>query len=130
VLTINLNRCVQYAVNHKLDYCEYLSQVIDLCHKVQSAYNENLKELQAHGMLPLFDAGYINIDRQYLTIVINGLVEAAEFMGHQINDNPEYLKFVSRPSSDLWRSTTAVPHQRGDVQLRDNSGRERGCEAC
>ena len=75
VLTINLNRCVQYAVNHKMDYLEYLSGVIDLCHKVQLAYNENLKELQEHGMLPLFDAGYINIGRQYLTIGINGPAE-------------------------------------------------------
>lgn len=94
VLTINLNRCIQYAVNHNLDYKEYLSHVIDLCHKVQLAYNENLKELQKNGMLPLFDAGYINLSRQYLTIGVNGLVEAAEFMGLKINDNPQYLEFV------------------------------------
>ena len=94
VLTINLNRCVQYAVNHKKDYLEYLGGIIDLCHKVQTAYNENLKELQAHGMLPLFDAGYININRQYLTIGINGLVEAAEFMGLKITPNDDYQHFV------------------------------------
>ena len=94
VLTINLNRCIQYAVNHKIDYLEYLGGVIDLCHKVQLAYNENLKELQAHGMLPLFDAGYINIGRQYLTIGINGLVEAAEFMGLRITPNEKYQQFV------------------------------------
>ena len=94
VLTINLNRCVQYAVNHGIDYLEYLSEIIDLCHKVQLAYNENLKELQSHGMLPLFDAGYINISRQYLTIGINGLVEAAEFMGLKITPNDDYQRFV------------------------------------
>ena len=85
---------MQYAVNHKMDYLEFLADIIDTCHKVQLAYNENLKELQKHGMLPLFDAGYINISRQYLTIGINGLVEAAEFMGLQITDNPDYLHFV------------------------------------
>ena len=94
VLTVNLNRCIQYAVNHQMDYKEYLGEIIDLCHKVQMAYNENLKELQEHGMLPLFDAGYINLGRQYLTIGVNGLVEAAEFMGLKIKDNPEYLAFV------------------------------------
>ncbi len=94
VLTINLNRCIQYAVNKKMDYKAYLEEIIDLCHKVQLAYNENLKDLQKHGMLPLFDAGYINMGRQYLTIGVNGLVEAAEFMGLKINDNPEYLHFV------------------------------------
>ena len=94
VLTINLNRCIQYAVNNGKDYKEFLLDIIDLCHKVQLAYNENLKDLQAHGMLPLFDAGYINIARQYLTIGVNGLVEAAEFMGIPINDNPQYREFV------------------------------------
>lgn len=94
VLTINLNRCVQYAQNNGKDYKEYLGSVIDLCHKVQLAYNENLKELQKHGMLPLFDAGYINLGRQYLTIGVNGLVEAAEFMGLEITPNDKYCEFV------------------------------------
>ncbi len=94
VLTINLNRCIQYAVKNKMDYMEFLGHIIDLCHKVQTAYNENLKDLQKQGMLPLFDAGYINMSRQYLTIGVNGLVEAAEFMGLKINDNPDYLHFV------------------------------------
>lgn len=94
VLTINLNRCVQYAVNHEQDYLKFLEHIINLCHQVQLAYNENLKALQKHGMLPLFDAGYININRQYLTIGINGLVEAAEFMGLRITPNDDYLHFV------------------------------------
>lgn len=94
VLTINLNRCIQFAVNNNLDYKEYLTHIIELCHKVQLAYNENLKELLRNHMLPLFYAGYINIDRQYLTIGINGLVEAAEFMGLDITPNEEYKKFV------------------------------------
>lgn len=94
VLTINLNRCIQYAVNNGLDYKEYLAQVVDLVHKVQLAYNENLKEFLKNGMLPLFDAGYINMSRQYLTIGVNGLVEAAEFLGLKITDNPDYLAFV------------------------------------
>ncbi len=96
VLTVNLNRCIQYAVNNQLDYIDFLSEVVDLCHKVQTAYNENLKELQANGMLPLFDAGYINMSRQYLTIGVNGMVEAAEFMGLKINDNADYRNFVQR----------------------------------
>lgn len=96
VLTINLNRCIQDAVNKGEDYAERLTHVIDVCHKVQLAYNENLKELASRGMLPLFDAGYINIARQYLTIGVNGLVEAAEFLGLSITDNPDYLAFVQK----------------------------------
>lgn len=94
VLTINLNRCVQYADKNGISYLDYLESVVDLCHKAQLAYNENLKDLQNKGMLPLFDAGYININRQYLTIGVNGLVEAAQFKGIRIDDNPDYVRFV------------------------------------
>ena len=52
--------------------------------------------MQSKGMLPLFDAGYINMGRQYLTIGINRLVEAAEFLGIEINDNPKYEAFVQQ----------------------------------
>ena len=94
VLTINLNRCIQYAVKNNMHYMVFLEEVVDLTHKVQLAYNENLKELMKKGMLPLFDSGYINIGRQYLTIGVNGLVEAAEFLGIPINDNKDYETFV------------------------------------
>lgn len=94
VLTINLNRCIQYAKKKGMSHLAYLEDIVDLVHKVQLGYNENLMMLQEKGMLPLFDAGYINMGRQYLTIGVNGLVEAAEFLGIQINDNPEYVRFV------------------------------------
>jgi ribonucleoside-triphosphate reductase len=94
VLTINLNRCVQFAKRTGQSYTAFLEEVVDLTHKVQTAYNENLKMFQQKGMLPLFDAGFINISRQYLTIGVNGLVEAAESLGIDINPNPSYLSFV------------------------------------
>jgi ribonucleoside-triphosphate reductase len=96
VLTINLNRCIQSAVRKGIHYMFFLEEVVDLVHKVQMAYNENLKYMQEKGMLPLFDAGYINMARQYLTIGVNGLVEAAEFLGIEINDNPRYVEFVQQ----------------------------------
>ncbi len=94
VLTINLNRCIQYAIKKDIPYQDFLDDVVNLVHKVQLAYNENLKHMHKQGMLPLFDAGYINMSRQYLTIGVNGLVEAAEFLDIKINDNPKYLHFV------------------------------------
>ena len=94
VLTINLNRCIQHAANAGLPHLSFLEGVVDLVHKVQMAYNENLKDLYNKGMLPLFNAGYINMERQYLTIGVNGLVEAAEALGIEINDNPRYTAFV------------------------------------
>ena len=95
VLTVNLNRCVQQATREGRSYIEYLDDIIDLMHKVQLAYNANLKDMMDKGMLPLFDAGYINIKRQYLTIGVNGMVEAAESLGITISDNKEYEEFVS-----------------------------------
>ncbi len=94
VLTINLNRCIQYAQKNHIPYMQFLEEIVDLTHKVQICYNENLKYLLDKGMLPLFDAGYIAMSRQYLTIGINGLVEAAEFLKIPISDNPQYQTFV------------------------------------
>lgn len=95
VLTINLNRCVQQATREGRSYIEYLESIVDIVHKVQLAYNENLKNMLDKGMLPLFDAGYINIRRQYLTVGVNGMVEAAESLGMTISDNEEYATFVA-----------------------------------
>ena len=94
MLTINLNRAIQYAVRNNIPDQNYIEEVVDLMHKVQLAYNENLKTMQERGMLPLFDAGFINIGRQYLTIGVNGLVEAAEFLGIEISDNERYTNYV------------------------------------
>ena len=96
VLTVNINRCVQQATREGRDNVEYLDSIIDLMHKAQMAYNANLDWMRERGLLPLFDAGYINIKRQYLTIGVNGIVEAAESLGITIGDNEEYANFVER----------------------------------
>lgn len=96
VLTVNLNRCIQEAARKGIHHQFFVEEVVDLAHKVQIAYNANLRYMQEKGMLPLFDAGYINMGRQYLTIGVNGLVEAAEFAGIEINDNPKYEEFVQQ----------------------------------
>jgi ribonucleoside-triphosphate reductase len=96
VLTINLNRCIQQAVRDGAHFMFFLEEVVSLAHKVQLAYNENLNYMYEKGMLPLFTAGYISMSRQYLTIGVNGLVEAAEFLGIEITDNPKYAEFVQQ----------------------------------
>ncbi|MDR2684680.1 MAG: anaerobic ribonucleoside-triphosphate reductase [Prevotellaceae bacterium] len=96
VLTINLNRCIQQAKRENIHYQFFLEEIVNLVHKVQLAYNENLKYMYEKGMLPLFTADYINMNRQYLTVGVNGLAEAAEFLGIEINDNPKYAEFVQQ----------------------------------
>lgn len=90
VLTVNVNRCLQKGS------FEFLDHVVRQCHIYQTAYNENLKMLMGYGLLPLFDNGFINMSRQYLTIGINGLVEGAEFLGIDISDNEEYRQYVEK----------------------------------
>lgn len=86
VITINLNRVIQ----QKIDLKELIQDV----HKYQCAHRKLIEEYQDAKMLPVYDAGYISLDKQYLTIGINGLVEAAEYMGHEISLNDNYMNFV------------------------------------
>lgn len=94
VITINLNRLVQDAVNKNIDMLDYLREQIRKVHKYQTAFNELLKEFFDGGLLPVYKAGFIDLKKQYLTLGINGMVEAAEFLGITINDNDTYKEFV------------------------------------
>lgn len=44
-------------------------------------------------LLPVYKAGFIDLNKQYLTIGLNGLNQAAEYLGMTCNDNPEYMEF-------------------------------------
>lgn len=96
VITMNVNRIVQDAVRNGIDYSEAIREQARLNQKYLIAYNELLKEELANGMLPIYSAGYISLDKQYLTQGINGLVEAAEFLGIEISPNEEYYDFCRR----------------------------------
>ena len=55
-----------------------------------------MQEYKDAGMLPVYDAGFISLDKQFLTIGINGMVEAAEYIGIKISDNPDYKAFINK----------------------------------
>ena len=101
VITININRLVQdvkkKSDKNNLDFNIELDKAIrsqvDDIHKYLNAFNEILKDEQASGLLPIYDAGYISLPKQYLTIGINGLVEGAEFLGIKVAPNPEYFNY-------------------------------------
>ena len=94
VMTLNINRLVQNAVKNNYDMIEYLRENVQKVHKYQTAFNELLKEFLNEGLLPVYKAGFISLNKQYLTIGINGVVEAAEYLGIEINDNPTYKEFM------------------------------------
>lgn len=87
VMTINLNRLIQ----DKRD----LRTEVDKVHKYQVSVNDYFIDLYSKDMLPVFKAGYNSLDKQFLTIGINGIVEGAEYLGYTISNNPEYMKFIS-----------------------------------
>ena len=94
VMTLNINRLVQDAVNNGYDMIEYLRENVKKVHKFQTAYNELLKDYLKDGLLTVYIAGFIDMKKQYLTIGVNGVIEAAEFLGIPVNDNPTYREFM------------------------------------
>ncbi|MEB3017373.1 anaerobic ribonucleoside-triphosphate reductase, partial [Capnocytophaga ochracea] len=60
------------------------------------AYRDIVQEYKDAGMLPVYDSGFISLDKQFLTVGINGMVEAAEYLGIRISDNPDYKSFINK----------------------------------
>jgi len=120
VMTINLNRLIQDAarayfkdkglvleggkplVPGSYDKAELYGRIKDAIveenervHKYQIAFNEIIKDFLKAEMLDVYRAGFIDMKRQYLTIGVNGLTDAAEFLGLDISPNEEYREFVN-----------------------------------
>lgn len=106
VITLNINRIIQdfskiqnqilkpdtkvYFYN---ELKKYLINILNRVYKYHIAYNELLKDLYNHNMLPVYSEGYINLNQQFLTIGINGINEAAMFLGMICSYNDEYKQF-------------------------------------
>lgn len=88
VITLNMNRLIQNGAN--------LQEEVQKIHKYQVAYRKLIEEYEASGLLPVYKAGFISLDKQFLTIGINGMVEAAESQGIHVGNNPAYKKFVNK----------------------------------
>lgn len=109
VITLNLNRIIQDwynrmaalnagftkydAIDSYADFGEYLAVILDRVYKYHTAYNELLYDLYDAGLLPVYKAGFINLDKQYLTVGLNGLTAAADFLGIETRNNYAYSKF-------------------------------------
>ena len=105
VITLNLNRIVQdwkrgnsmaLVPQDRVTLPEYITYIVRDVHKYLTAFNSIIWDYKNAGLLTIFDAGFIDLDRQYLTIGVNGFVEGAEFLGIKIDaDNPEYQKYAA-----------------------------------
>ena len=96
VLTLNANRFIQNCVKAGKDIFEELKLQIQKMHKYQMATKEYFRDYLKANMLPVYNAGYITMEKQFLTIGINGLLEGAEFLGYKPGNNEEYKAFTSK----------------------------------
>ena len=107
VMTLNLNRIVQdcFSISkegiskHWTEYQgiirTHLISILDRVYDYQKAYKTGLYKLDAQGMYPQTKAGYISFDKLYSTIGVNGLNEAARFLGLTVGNNKDYMNFAS-----------------------------------
>lgn len=73
VITLNMNRLVQQK-DHTV------SDIVKRVHKYLLAYRAVIEDYMNSGLLPAYTAGFINLDKQFLTVGINGMLEASEFL--------------------------------------------------
>lgn len=105
VITINMNRLEQ-------DGRDLAAEVAKI-HKYQYAYRKLMEEYQAAGMLPVYDAGFITLDKQFLTIGINGMAEAAESQGIKVGYNDDYIHFVQGRLKTIFEANQAASKHYG-----------------
>ena len=122
VITLNLNRIIQdwYNTMSKLnkgwgkerakdsypDFIEYLRNILERVYKYHHTYNELLWDMYDADLLPAYKAGFIALNKQYLTIGINGLNQAAEFLGIECTDNEDYKEFCQMIFSTIKEQNT------------------------
>jgi len=105
VITINMNRLVQDGRD--------LKQEIEKIQKYQVAYRKLMESYLAQGALAVYDAGFISLDKQFLTIGINGMAEAAEFIGLTVGNNNDYKAFVSSQLKVIYQANQAAKKSYG-----------------
>lgn len=105
VITLNMNRFVQQG----RDIVEEVRKI----HKYQVAYRKLIEEYEAAGLLPVYKAGFIALDNQFLTIGINGMVEAAESQGIEVGNNPEYKVFVNSYLKAIYEENKLAKEETG-----------------
>lgn len=106
VITLNINRIVQdcdkaYGLKRNGGWKEntsflrnYLTDILSRVYKYHIAFKTMLYDLEDKGMFAASNGGYIHISKLYSTIGINGLNEAARFLGLEVGNNPEYIEFL------------------------------------
>ena len=111
VITLNVNRIIQNYFGpykheevvekelwndsvHRSEFVKYLISILERVYKYHIAYKTMLYEWESKGAYASSNGGFINIKDLYSTIGINGLNEAARFLGLEVSNNSEYIQFL------------------------------------
>ena len=107
VITLNINRIVQdwyksiggtlslpYHKGFERSLQEYLISILERVYKYHIAYKTMLYDLEEKGMFSPSNGGYIYMKKLYSTIGLIGYTEAAQFLGLEVSNNPEYIEFL------------------------------------
>lgn len=104
VITLNMNRIIQnfhsmvrgndFGCFNSSEFKRYLTSILERVYKYHIAFKTMLYEMEERGMFAASNGGYIHISKLYSTIGINGLNEAARFLGLEVSNNEEYIKFL------------------------------------
>lgn len=110
VITLNINRIVQDFIIQKYgedagagiqlsptvypELAEYLTAILNRVYKYHIAYKTMLYEQEDKKMFAASNGGYIYISKLYSTVGINGLNEAARYLGLTVGNNSDYIQFL------------------------------------
>lgn len=108
VITININRLVQNANKDGIKISDAVKVQVDKIHKYLISFNEIMMDNFRAKLLPVYDAGFISMKKQYLTIGINGFVEGAEFLGIDITPNDEYFIYGEEILKPIYEANRAA----------------------
>lgn len=148
VISLNMNRIIQNWVKllggtkdsaniiwkeslKGTSFEDYLESILERVYKYQTAYNELLWDMYNSGLLPVYKAGFIDLNKQYLTIGLVGTSAAAEYLGIKISDNSDYQRFcqivfgfikeqntLHKTKKTTW-NTEQVPSESAAIKLYD-----------
>lgn len=135
VITFNLSRIIQNWYRKELDkrgeftfttddypsLKKYITKITDRVYKYHTAYNELLWDMYDADLLPVYKAGFIDLNKQYLTLGLNGLNQAAEFLGFKCTDNPDYARFCQEIFSLFSEQNAAHKVTEGPHKLTFNT---------
>lgn len=113
VVTLNMNRIIQnchraYGLKRNGGWKEntsfikeYLENILERVYKYHIAYKTILYEWESAGMFNACISGFINMKDLFSTIGINGINEAARFLGMEISYNEDYMEFCRLITSTI-----------------------------